>query len=260
MGFRFRKSVKICKGVKVNFSKSGASLSIGGRGHSVTVGKRSRVTFGIPGTGLSYSKSLSTHHKSHKSSGRSTMSLPNQVHVILNDDGKIELRDQKNMLITDPSVVRKIKSTDFYKNTVQNLKIQYEQKLDEMYSKAKEENDEFINIYKQSPQVDSVDQYLQVMNNLRPPVYNCKEYDVPCPTEASVREMLISEAKKTVTGNLFKVGKLRKEYVETNVKSRVEAEISKWKTEKLQFDIEEKNMLMKKMRDTMRNLMLINSI
>ena len=33
MGFRFRKSVKICKGVKVNFSKSGASLSLGGRGY-----------------------------------------------------------------------------------------------------------------------------------------------------------------------------------------------------------------------------------
>ena len=103
MGFRFRKSVKICKGVKVNFSKSGASLSLGGRGHSVTMGKRSRATFGIPGTGLSYSTSLSSHHKSHKSSssrgrsssrssGRSTVTLPSQVHVIMTDDGKIELR------------------------------------------------------------------------------------------------------------------------------------------------------------------------
>ena len=68
MGFRFRKSVKICKGVKVNFSKSGASLSLGGRGHSVTMGKRARATFCIPGTGLSYSTSLSGHHKSRKSS------------------------------------------------------------------------------------------------------------------------------------------------------------------------------------------------
>ena len=34
MGLRFRRSVKICKGVKVNFSKSGAGLSLGGRGRS----------------------------------------------------------------------------------------------------------------------------------------------------------------------------------------------------------------------------------
>lgn len=58
MGMRFRKSVKICKGVKVNFSKSGASLSLGGRGHSMNFGGRgTRATFGIPGTGLSYSTS-----------------------------------------------------------------------------------------------------------------------------------------------------------------------------------------------------------
>ena len=38
MGMRFRKSVKICKGVKVNFSKSGTSLSLGGRGHSMNFG------------------------------------------------------------------------------------------------------------------------------------------------------------------------------------------------------------------------------
>ena len=53
MGMRFRKSVKICKGVKVNFSKSGASLSLGGRGHSMNFGGRgTRATVGIPGTGM----------------------------------------------------------------------------------------------------------------------------------------------------------------------------------------------------------------
>ncbi|WP_407933078.1 DUF4236 domain-containing protein, partial [Herbiconiux daphne] len=32
MGFRFRKSVKIMPGVRLNFSKSGMSTSIGGKG------------------------------------------------------------------------------------------------------------------------------------------------------------------------------------------------------------------------------------
>lgn len=250
MGFRFRKSVKICKGVKVNFSKSGASLSLGGRGHSVTMGKRSRATFGIPGTGLSYSTSLSSHHKSHKSSssrgrsssrssGRSTVTLPSQVHVIMTDDGKIELRDKREMLITDPSVVRKIKSTDSYKSMVQNLEIQRQQKLDEMYNEVKAENDKFIEIYKQSTQVDRLEQYMQVLNSLRPPVYTRKEYNIPCPSEASVKELLKSEAKETVTGSLFKVGKLRKEYIEQNLQSRISTEIAKWTAEKAQFDADE---------------------
>ena len=40
MGVRFRKSVKICKGVKFNFSKSGASLSLGGKGGGVNIGRK----------------------------------------------------------------------------------------------------------------------------------------------------------------------------------------------------------------------------
>jgi hypothetical protein len=37
MGFRFRRSVKILIGLKTNFSRSGVSTSIGGRGAHVTV-------------------------------------------------------------------------------------------------------------------------------------------------------------------------------------------------------------------------------
>lgn len=53
---RFRKSIKIMPGVRVNLSKSGISTSIGGRGATVNVGKRGlRSTLSVPGTGLSWS-------------------------------------------------------------------------------------------------------------------------------------------------------------------------------------------------------------
>lgn len=56
MGFRFRKSVKIIPGVRLNFSKSGISTSIGGPGATVNLSNRgTRHTLGIPGSGLSYS-------------------------------------------------------------------------------------------------------------------------------------------------------------------------------------------------------------
>jgi len=56
MGFRFRRSIRIAPGVRLNLSKSGVSTSIGGRGATINIGpKGTRHTVGLPGTGLSYS-------------------------------------------------------------------------------------------------------------------------------------------------------------------------------------------------------------
>lgn len=55
MGFRFRRSVKLFPGVRLNFSRSGISTTIGIRGASMTVGGRGTyVNVGVPGTGISY--------------------------------------------------------------------------------------------------------------------------------------------------------------------------------------------------------------
>lgn len=52
---RFRKSLKIAPGIRVNLSRSGTSLSVGGRGATANFSKRgTRTTLGIPGTGLSF--------------------------------------------------------------------------------------------------------------------------------------------------------------------------------------------------------------
>ena len=54
MGLRFRKSVTLCKGVKLNFGKSGMSVSVGGNGYRKTINTKGQVTtsMGIPGTGI----------------------------------------------------------------------------------------------------------------------------------------------------------------------------------------------------------------
>lgn len=58
MGFRFRKSVKLAPGVRVNLGKKSASVSVGGKGARYTVSSTGRRTssVGIPGTGVSYVK------------------------------------------------------------------------------------------------------------------------------------------------------------------------------------------------------------
>lgn len=65
MGLRFKKSIKLGKGVKLNIGKSGLSVSAGVKGARVSMNSKGKVTgtVGLPGTGLSYSKSLNTNSK-----------------------------------------------------------------------------------------------------------------------------------------------------------------------------------------------------
>lgn len=60
MPFRFRRSIRIAPGIRLNASKSGLSTSVGKRGAHVTLGHgRTRTTVGIPDSSLSYTTSSS---------------------------------------------------------------------------------------------------------------------------------------------------------------------------------------------------------
>jgi hypothetical protein len=58
--FRFRKVVSLGRFLKLNLSKTGASVSVGRPGATLNV-RKDRVdgTVGVPGTGLSYRERLS---------------------------------------------------------------------------------------------------------------------------------------------------------------------------------------------------------
>lgn len=59
MSLRFYKRVSLIPGLRLNLSRSGASLSIGHRGFWYTVGPRGRrVTAGLPGSGLFYTEKI----------------------------------------------------------------------------------------------------------------------------------------------------------------------------------------------------------
>jgi hypothetical protein len=55
MGLRFRKSIRLAPGVRVNLGLKGSSVSVGPRGASTNISRRGvRSTVSLPGTGLSY--------------------------------------------------------------------------------------------------------------------------------------------------------------------------------------------------------------
>ncbi|RQD77057.1 MAG: DUF4236 domain-containing protein [Candidatus Syntrophonatronum acetioxidans] len=63
MGLRFRRSMNLGGGLRLNLSKSGIGISGGGRGARIGTGPRGqRMAVGIPGTGLFYEK-RSSHRK-----------------------------------------------------------------------------------------------------------------------------------------------------------------------------------------------------
>ena len=66
MGLRFQRHLSLIPGVRVNLSKTGASLSIGHRGAWYTIGPRGqRASVGLPGTGLSWTEYRRGHPHGH---------------------------------------------------------------------------------------------------------------------------------------------------------------------------------------------------
>lgn len=74
MGFRFRRSVKIAPGIRLNVGKRGfTSMSVGGRGYRVNVGKRGVTrSISIPGTGISHTQRISGPAKATSPSAESS--------------------------------------------------------------------------------------------------------------------------------------------------------------------------------------------
>ena len=73
MGLYWRRSTKILPGVRINWSKSGPSISMGPKGAKVNIGKRGTyVSGGIPGTGLYYRQKIGGGSKSNGSSASSS--------------------------------------------------------------------------------------------------------------------------------------------------------------------------------------------
>lgn len=68
MGIRYRKSINLGKGFRVNMSKTGPGFSWGGKGYRITKTANGNIrgTAYIPGTGISYQKDFGNPHKKIK--------------------------------------------------------------------------------------------------------------------------------------------------------------------------------------------------
>jgi hypothetical protein len=100
MAMRFRKSIKLAPGVRMNFSGSGVSWSLGPRGASIGISKRGTyLNTGIPGTGFYARERIGGTSARQNSRSSSTTSV--SISVSISDDGTINFKDQSGQALSD---------------------------------------------------------------------------------------------------------------------------------------------------------------
>lgn len=103
MGLRYRKSINLGKGFRINMSKTGPSFSWGGRGFRITRSANGNIRGSayIPGTGIAYRKDFGNPHK--KTKGKKTTiskssSKGENSRIFQNDIGNIYSDDMADLM------------------------------------------------------------------------------------------------------------------------------------------------------------------
>lgn len=119
MGFRYRKSINLGGGFRINLSKSGVGYSWGTKGYRVTktAGGKTRRTYSIPGTGLSYVDE-SGPNKTRLNTRPHEQPKPQQSFTNVNSEHKIESADISQFKAAEVSniskSIEKTLRTDFW--------------------------------------------------------------------------------------------------------------------------------------------------
>jgi len=105
MALRFRRSLKLAPGIRMNLSGSGISWSLGPRGASIGIGRRGTyLNTGIPGTGL-YSRSPLGNNAGQSQNSSVTRETRNiEITVSISDDGVLTFRDSQGNLIPEAQI------------------------------------------------------------------------------------------------------------------------------------------------------------
>lgn len=249
MGLRFRRSVKILPGVRINISKSGVSTTIGPKGASVNIGKNGTyLNTGIPGTGLYMREKIGggqtkTRQTSSSSGGKGydpeflrRYELYEPM-IRINSSGVITLEDKNGDAITDEFFLRKMKATSAYKAQKEQLVTQWREKCEQEYQKSQSVLAELVNIYKYSFTVKTLEEYERMLSAVKMQKYQMKAFDQKEPSRQEIEASLSAYAELHVKSKAFwKVKKLRAEYVSENLEPQYRKQHEEWEKKKSEFE------------------------
>lgn len=209
MGLRFRRYVKLAPGIRMNFSGSGVSWTLGPRGASIGIGKRGTyLNSGIPGTGFYARERIG---KSGSGSRGSTSSHSNiSVTVGVSDDGTVYFQDADGKPLPELLVnAAKKQQGDAIRNLIQK-------KCDEI-----------------NAQIEALGEiHVDTSNANVKPRYQPQEY----PETPPARPV---QKKPGLMGALFKSKREKIEKENREKERQFETDSAKWRADKHQFDAAE---------------------
>ena len=152
------------------------------------------------------------------------------VNLGIKSDGTVVIMDENNAVITNESVLRKIKQTELYKNQLSIMMSQFKEQIEN-------ETREFVEIYKLSQPVETIEVFQEALLNLKPDKYVKTHFGEIEPTNEIVKAQLEFEAKEKIKSLAFwKINKLRKKYVDDEIASRFSSVHSAWESKKYDYE------------------------
>lgn len=240
MGIRFRRSVKVCKGVRVNFSKTGVSYTVGAKGASMNFGRNGTyLNTGIPGTGIFARERIDGGsgivHSSSAGEQHSTVGID----VVMDDRGKITLLNN-GVEITDESLIRKIKATQAFHDEKRRLETLRRQKINDLLEEDRKNTSDILTLHQKAPAADSMKAFMEKLNTLEPETYIRQTFQLPPPSEVKFRSQLEIEAAEKVNPLAFwRKKKLRSEYVSERLPALMSQAVVQWNSQKAEFEAKE---------------------
>lgn len=232
---RFRKSIRITKGIRINFSKSGVSTSFGGPGFSVTSGSRGTyLNTGIPGTGLYDRRKIISRSSRRSSTCRSNHpELPTStIELSCHEDGTIDFLSN-GQKIYDQSIIRQVKKSPEYKVALSKLRQQRIQTYNEQIGGFTKVAQLSKPVY---PSQFHIEQYYLMEAQLEQP----QPFDAPKPTIDDIVSRLRAEAERNIQSFFPKKRRrLQDGYVENRKDESYNMALKEWGKNKLEYEAQE---------------------
>lgn len=241
---RYRKSITISKGLRVNLSKSGPSITMGMKGLSVNAGKNGvYLNTGIPGTGL-YDRKKITGKKQNTPSARSadragsTRDSGGNIRLNMDENGKITFYQFDGTELTDPSEIAAIKRTPEYKEVKARMMTAYQEKMEARISEHNQAMEDIIHINRHAEAVKTREEWQHDLDNLQPQHYTCRSFSDEQPDREAFEKILTRQAEENIRGKFGRKRKIQ-EYVNARLDPLFQSAMSDWQSRKKQFDLME---------------------
>ncbi len=253
MGFRFRRSVKLMPGVRVNFGMRGASMSVGTRGGRLTFGSRgTTASVGLPGTGLSFQQRLSATPTRGTKPARSAPELTTmQVSLELGEDGKVIAKSGGQIL--QPKALRVV-----FEQQGQEI----ERWLDSVVAAVNGLSEELVGIHRGTPRPEYSSRFeVEAFREARPASPSERPFplgqpvapeekkpgfiDKMVPVLAQRRRVAYLEAQAVHERELlaWETAKREHEYRQAAIQDQYRKSVQEWTERRQQFDLEEQKKL-----------------